>query len=825
MPIEASTDFSYYKLRHEMPPGQDITCEISYIRLDERRVLCRAEFLNESDAPQNAVLHGVMSFNPLSHEPAVLSLPESGTWIDAVGHVTEIHAPREDDSKQSLIWSGRIRGQFEDSDLVQARGLSSTVLCRRGDRVVWCGTLEQELADPLICLRYRLPGETPVMLPLRLHGTPVSASLHPTGHGFDWCMLEAGPLAAGEVELMAEGVEGIDMELDGFAVIPKDGLKELGTVRQEWNRVPERTPSSGSASMRLQYQPLEEQYGLAWGADPFQVREFYCDRIEDLLCGNVNNQIKERFEDPEGVGHFTNLYLRPISVPAGGRRVCFLLLCTGSEKEVEARLSGFDAEDPGWEEVYEQARSTRFRVGCLPSGDPVCPGQARMAANLLSNIVYPIGCRGEWIAHWTPGRWWDSLYTWDAGFHAIGLANIEPAHARTHIGTYLIGDEAPDTNAFVHWGTPIPTQFHALNCLSQRSPEAVDWQACFPALERANAFLIGEAPGAATNPFQSGLLVTWDYFYNSGGWDDYPPQEVVHARHLESSVASASTTAHSLRFAKWLHWIQPDSGQKDVIQHLTHALMKYAWDEEAGVFSYVQHDRKGCPNGFLCDASGINLNLGMDGIIPLTAGICSQEQVERMVERLFDPAGMWTPIGITSVDQRASYYRHDGYWNGAVWFPHQWMIWKSLLDHGYGDEAWQLASTALQLWQKEVERSGRCFEHFIVQGGCGAGWHQFGGLSAPVLDWFAAYHTPDRLTGGLDVMVTSVQTGKEWSADVEVLPSTFTRGPLLLATVGGRQEPQVCWNQEPVPFIKRLPGTLEIQLPVDAGKGRLVITG
>ena len=46
------------------------------------------------------------------------------------------------------------------------------------------------------------------------------------------------------------------------------------------------------------------------------------------------------------------------------------------------------------------------------------------------------------------------------------------------------------------------------------------------------------------------LICTWDYFYNSGGWDDYPPQHYTHAQKLEPSVVCVSNTAHSIRMAK-----------------------------------------------------------------------------------------------------------------------------------------------------------------------------------------------------------------------------------------------------------------------------------
>ncbi len=28
---------------------------------------------------------------------------------------------------------------------------------------------------------------------------------------------------------------------------------------------------------------------------------------------------------------------------------------------------------------------------------------------------------------------------------------------------------------------------------------------------------------------------------------------------------------------------------------------------------------------------------------------------------------LWTPIGLSTVDQSAPYYRHDGHWEGAGW--------------------------------------------------------------------------------------------------------------------------------------------------------------
>mgnify|MGYP001452931855 CR=1 FL=1 len=59
----------------------------------------------------------------------------------------------------------------------------------------------------------------------------------------------------------------------------------------------------------------------------------------------------------------------------------------------------------------------------------------------------------------------------------------------------------------------------------------------------------------------SGLLRTWDYFYNSGGWDDYPPQ---HARGGNKLVTPVVTSAYYLRAAKILRLAAKELGLKRI---------------------------------------------------------------------------------------------------------------------------------------------------------------------------------------------------------------------------------------------------------------------
>ena len=96
--------------------------------------------------------------------------------------------------------------------------------------------------------------------------------------------------------------------------------------------------------------------------------------------------------------------------------------------------------------------------------------------------------------------------------------------------------------------------------------------------------------------------------------------------------------------------------------------------------------------------------MGMDGASPLFAGVCTEPQKELLWQKLQSPEHLWCACGLSTVDQSAPYYRRDGYWNGAVWMPYQWMFFKSALDAGLADFAYRIADTALTLWQNEVCR-------------------------------------------------------------------------------------------------------------------------
>ncbi len=267
----------------------------------------------------------------------------------------------------------------------------------------------------------------------------------------------------------------------------------------------------------------------------------------------------------------------------------------------------------------------------------------------------------------------------------------------------------------------------------------LDWLAeVYPKLCNYYAWLAGRSRGSTTDRFQTGLLQTWDYFYNSGGWDDYPPQHALNSDPARRRrITPCVTTAYAIRFARHLfRWsealgMDPSEFRKDMERW--HEALERAWDPEAGHYSYLEHDGQEKPLGFFRHASGENYNRGFDGVIPLVAGGLPPERSRRLIDLLFDEEEMWTPWGITTVSKRAAYYSDAGYWNGVVWIPHNVMIWKALRELGEEEKAGRLAEALLSVWERETRASYHSFELFRAATGRGAGWHQFSGLSFPLV--------------------------------------------------------------------------------------------
>lgn len=819
-PWSATPDLGRYTLRFPLDGLETLYADVTYIPTGSS-VSLQVHVVNRTSQIQQLSLNTLSSLHfpeagpyrkpPL--RPSRVSLPEGALWIDATSYQSILlneSAPQRHLPDDAEIWGGiRSDGHVNGTALGPDFGRVA------GHRATYSVPSDFPSDNTIALFRLRaITGST-----VRLHCSGLYAGeIAYTGNG-DFNLVAVPLNARDSRQFTVESIGGSEVEINGIALVPVEAKDSVTFEVPVLSYKPE-IVSTDRTSLIFRYAAVAGFYGLRWQDGDSEVREWITDQIDHDFPLFTHDHVRKRL-DLGGERHYLNVFIRPIILAPSESREFRALICHGAnEASVRAKLSALESE----------AASTSSPVGLvLPAhssaGEKYAYGVERLAATVATNVVYPVRRRGKYIRHYTPGRWWDSLYTWDSGFIGLGLLELDPPRSIDNLAAYL---SLPNEDAaFTFHGSPVPVQIYQLQALWNRTQDIDLLRRFFGPARRMHRFLAGRAEGSTMRNLRSGLLRSWDYFYNSGGWDDYPPQKFLRNTVLTKSVTPVINTAQIIRTAKILQGIaiilnEPVDEFLDDISSLGEALHRDAWDESTGWFSYVRHDDSGRAIGPLLHESGVNFNRGLDGIYPLVAGICTPAQEQMFVERLRDPKIFWTDVGITTVDQSAPYYLVDGYWNGTVWMPHQWFFWKALLDLGEGDLAWKIAQTALAAWDREVRTSGACFEHFVVKSGRGAGWHQFGGLSSPILSWFAAYFRPGTLSGGYDCWILEqVFTKNALHARLR-LTGRSSKTPVLLAVVGGAAT-SARWNGTTVPMVERQPGTFEIRLPIAAGEGVLTV--
>lgn len=807
---EAVGDLSYYSIRYELEWKDRVWCDGSFYAAPGNGRYIRCKFVNDTSDTQHVLLHWLSALRTPGASHSV-RLPEGAKWIHGLDYQELIYArPPADDH---LMPDALVRGEIRGARFVNGSGLGRNSFgVTAGDQVMY--RLPDVTAGCELALRYQARGPVTV----RLEG--VSTGRFPLAPSNEPQSLVAPLSGGGMLRIVSEG--GAALEIHGLALARPGSAGWVSFEPARYNVVPE-LHRSGENQLLLRYAPTQQTYGLAWTPAPHRLREIIARELDGVFQYNTNDHVAGVLRG-EGEGHFTDVMCAPVTLAAGERRVLHALVCCGAVDTVRGELARFGAGSA--EQAHASSRSRRW----TPAGTGRFRfSQERLAATVLTNVVYPIYARRSYVRHNTPGRFWDSLYTWDSGFTAIGLAQLDTWRALECLRAYTSTPGDPNY-AYVQHGTPLPVQIYAFQELWPRIPDRGLIEEFYPRLRQMYMFLAGRSGGSTTRRLPSGLLQTWDYFYNTG-WDDYPAQMSMHDQKLAPRTATAIVTSHLIRCAKSLSLMEAalgrdhDSGiYREDISAFSDALQKYSWDAGAGYFSYVLHDDKGAAAGILRHASGQNFNMGMDGAAPLIAGICDRRQQRLLLERLTDPQRLWTPSGLTAVDQSAAYYRPDGYWNGSVWMPHQWFIWKSLLDHGLAKEARRIAMTALEVFEAEVARTYHCHEHFIAATGRGAGWHQFGALSCPLLAWHSAYFRPGSVTTGFDGWIRKLEWTKgRLSTDIAFLAGPAEVRTVLVVPEDGGVLSTATWNGREMAITAAGPGGMEIMIPGDSTGGVLVV--
>lgn len=841
---EAAPDLSYFACRVELEWKDQVYADVSFSAVDEHTRLIRTEYVNNTELDQNCVLNYYLAMEyPWKKIVRLCCSKEFVTKKFTEYTSLSYRRPRP---WEHLMPDGLHRGEFFDENFTEGRGfgdrtddptLDYKVVTPfgtdPGDSVVL--TLQAKCDYQKLVLGYRTTGNESAVFTLILryeNGTKQERTviLEPSEV---LTMAEIPVTVIGEesieLTLISEGRGGV--EFDFAAMSCGDSAFTIRTEEPDY--LPECVRED--EGYLIQYPGVSEKFRFLPLTQLVRTREIPTGTLEDALVSRLSqadpsfddvtrtftSAFRAKHSDP---GFYQNFIVHSIFIPEGKRHVEYALI---SDHKLEA-MTPEQAEA-----VYQNARKAVRPMNYNQDGKAYAFSNRLLQTTLLSNVVYPIYRHGVWIKHHTPGKRWDSLYTWDSGFIGLGLLESEPRLAEYILDLYLSQPENEDF-AFLMHGSPVPVQAYLYLELLQRSRDKSKLLSWYPRMKRYYEFLAGKREGSTTDPFASRLTTTFDYFYNCSGMDDLPPQVAMYAQKKRSDCAPALTTSQLIRMAKILRMIAAEQGMEDDVKTYdtdialrANALQTWAWDEESGYFGYVVHDEKKQPTGIFKNQAGENYSKGMDGIYPLIAGICTEEQERRILSHLFSEKEMFSRVGISAVDQSASYYQPNGYWNGNVWFSHQWFIWKTMLDLGRTEEAFLIARTALDAWKKEVDHSYYTFEMLNIATGRGGWFHHFGGLSAPVTIWANAYYKPGTVTAGFNLWI-SEQFYDEAKDCFHIKVTNYgdRESGLVAVTSGtGGKKGEAFLNGVPIPVTYRTDGAVELSIPAGIKDGSIILRG
>jgi hypothetical protein len=806
-----------YIYRYELEWKDKVYTDVSYRVIDKKTVFVEIKCINRTQAPQNLAINlmGTLNYPEIWPEKKII-MPLGSVWVNAVDY-TALSFSRGQ-AKDNLVTDGLMKGEVRGNAFIEGSALGKGFGKNAGEVVRY--KIPEKIKKGVLSIVYRLPKNSSA----RFSSSEIpggKVSLEGTG-ALSTIKVSYDSKGASEIQLLSLG--GNEVEINGLLFSPVDG-EDLKLENNPKMIKPERILADAkNHGVFLKYQNIPGYYGIRWEEDSFKIREIENDELDVYFRKMVHNHVDSILKG-NGKGHFENVFIRPVELPPLGEKTIRCLLTYDKDAGVVKQgIENFAA-------LTERFQQPAGHKQVLEAGNKYLFSQGMLKAALLSNMVYPIYTQRKYIRHFTHGKWWNSLYTWDSGFIALGLNEVDLNKAIESINAYTTPPGSQ--SAFIHHGSLVPGQVYAFLDLMNKSQSKETLNYLYPRLKQYYTFLSGKLGSSTTAKMGSGLLNTWDYFYNSGGWDDYPAQVGVHTQKLESSVSPVITTAQCIRFAKILRMAAKQSGNSsDVstydkdIQKFSLALQRYSWNPSSGYFSYVSHDASGKPTGPFQFADGSDFNMGLDGAYPLIAGICTSDQERILINKIFSPLHMWTPNGISVVDQSAPYYRKDGYWNGSVWMPHQWFMWKTMLDLGRADLALKISEKALQVFSKETDNSYYTFEHYLAESGRGAGWHQFSGLSTPVLSFFNASYQPGTLTTGFEIWLARNKFNGDFSAyegDLIFDEATLPHPRSIMVCLNPKNSYLVYFDGKELKFSQPYPGLLLVNLPAGNHQGKLIV--
>ncbi len=825
------SDYTFYSYRYELMWKDQVYADISFSKIKDNSYLMRCEFFNNTPLSQNCILNLFSSLEFPYPTYCKVNAPDNAIIKSANDYEKYVYnTPRPWDEENP---DGMFKGMFVDKDFYLGKGLGDRCEnyhvhflnlqpfgCEKGDMVSY--KLDSgSIKNPVIAVRYKTvtDGNAEFMMNGKKVVFKKSADL-----GFAYLPFMT------EFTLESLGTAGI--ELDFLAVIDETDKNKLTTDFVSFPYTPQiETEKCGKGHLtKLSYDGVSAPFYVLTHNEHTRERVLESGSLEDALINRLSNgdhtydDLAETFSKSferkhSDEGFFQNTLIKSIFIEPNSSHIEYAVLSNDKPEPLS------DAE---YEDIYNKAKANISTNGYNRAGEKYTLSTEILRSTLLTNVVYPVYRHGENVIHHAPGKRWDSFYTWDSGFIGMGLLEFSNDLCQYALDMYLC-DESNKDFAFLLHGSLVPTQFVEYLELLKRTENKEELEFLYDKIKIYYEFLRGRNHASTVAKFNNGLLTTYDYWYSHCGMDDYPAQVEMMNRKSQKYTCPCLSTAQIIRAGKIMKMVAASLGRDDDIkiydadiEYSAKALNELAWDEESGYFGYTEYDENGNVKGIMRTEDGENFNKGMDGVYPIVAGAVSGERKARLLEHIKNPNEMWSRAGVSAVDMSASYYFDDGYWNGNVWMSHQWYIWKTMLDNGETDFAFDIANTALDMWKAETDFTYNTYECFGIATKRGGWFHNFGGLSAPICIWANAYYRPQTVTTGFDLW-TDYQKTTENSAEISFKYFGDNDKYSLIVTLSDNFDYKVYLDGREIDFAERNKGSLEITLSGDIKSGVLEI--
>ena len=300
------------------------------------------------------------------------------------------------------------------------------------------------------------------------------------------------------------------------------------------------------------------------------------------------------------------------------------------------------------------------------------------------------------------------MWLWDSVFHAFAFAEYNVQMAKESILSVLCMQDESGFIAHMYDHNGPRSEITQPQVLAwgvwtvyQRDKDKEFLKKCVPHLKK---FLIWTAENRDNN--NNGLL-EWFTEPNyigcrcgESGLDNSPRFD------FDVEMDAIDFSIYLCNDARYLHLIYNELGDKEnadyflaLHQNIKDKINNLLWCEEDGLY----YDR--LFNGNLTKVASPS------SFLPMFAGICSQEQADKMVKVLLDESRFWTETPIPSMPKDSEFYDID-MWRGCSWLNINYFIMQGLKKYGYHDIASKLREKTLNAILKWYNETGNVFEFY-----------------------------------------------------------------------------------------------------------------